>query len=171
MNHHMTLLISSGLVFAAGSTGCMNDSDHGGDIPGNAHHVSVTPLDEAEPMRFHSGLTARQRVVVRDVATWTSMWPQIVGPVTLVPPVPAIDFSRDAVIVTAMGTQSTGGYAIRVDDAATLGDDAWISVVEQSPDAPCGVLTVLTAPSAVVVVPRFDGDATFVEHTEVVNCK
>jgi hypothetical protein len=171
MKYHITLLISSSLASTAGSIGCTDAADRGGDIPGDAHHVQVQPIDEAEPMQFHSGFPVRQRVVVRDTASWINLWPQIVGTATPVPPVPAIDFASTTVIVTATGTKPTAGYAIRIDDAATLDDDAWISVVEQSPDASCAVADVVTSPAAVVAVPRFGGSATFVEHTEVRRCQ
>jgi hypothetical protein len=149
----------------------MADAEGGRTIPGNAQHVPVQPVGEAAVRRFQSGFTAPQRIAVHDTSTWTGLWAQIEAAVTPVPPVPAIDFTTTTVIIAAMGTHASGGFSIRVDDAATLDGDAWISVVEQSPGVHCVVPAVVTSPVVVVAIPRFDGSTTFVEHTEATSCE
>jgi hypothetical protein len=140
-------------------------------MPESARPASVQPLAAAEPMRFDSGLTTRQRLVIRDAATWANVWQQIAGTRQPAPVVPVVDFANDLVIVAAMGTKSTGGYSIEVDDVHTIGGDASISVTEQSPGSGCAVTQAFTAPVAVVVVPRFSGQATFVEHASLHACR
>jgi len=172
MHYRPRLLVSAFLVAAIiGPLGCNAAPDNPTDIPDNAHPVLVQPLPEAESLRFYSGITTQQRLVVRDSATWATLWQQIVAPYQPAPAVPSIDFAGNVVIVAAMGTRNTGGYSITVDDVHTLADDAWISITEQSPGSGCIVTDALTAPVAVVVVPRFAGRAMFLEHTSQTTCQ
>jgi hypothetical protein len=159
--HHASHVLSLLLLacIAAIFPGC----DSGGQ-------VEVQPLPEAEAMRYHSGMTTPQRLVVRDTATWTELWPQIVGSNRPIPPVPAVDFSDDLVIVAAMGTKPTGGYSIDVDEVRVASEDAAISVQSRSPATGCLVTPLVTAPLSIVVVPRFAGRPTFVEHASQRTC-
>jgi hypothetical protein len=173
MYHCSRSLFSALLVGAtAVSIGCVDRAL--GDLPDtteNARPASVQPLAAGEPMRFHSGLTTRQRLVIRDAATWANVWHQIAGTIQPAPAVPVIDFATGLVIVAAMGTKSSGGYSIEVDDVHTIAGGASISVTEQSPGSGCAVTQAFTAPVAVVVVPRFSGQATFVEHSSLHACR
>jgi hypothetical protein len=140
-------------------------------MPEGARHVQFQPLPEAQGMRYYSGIATRQRLVVGDAATWANVWEQIVGTLRPVPPVPAIDFPSKLVIVAAMGTRATGGYSIDVEDVSLMADDASISIKEESPGSGCIVTEALTAPVAVVVVPRFAGQASFLEHASQRACQ
>jgi protease stability complex PrcB-like protein len=170
--HHRSQVRPSALLVGVllGSIGCSEAPSAPMSAPENAQPVSVQPLPEADPARFSSGMTTRQRLVVRDHATWVTVWPQIYGR-TPPAPVPTIDFTSSVVIVAAMGTEPTTSYEITVDDVRTLHEDAWISVTEESPSPECTVGDVITAPVAVVVVPRFAGQATFLEHTSQGACR
>jgi hypothetical protein len=133
--------------------------------------LPVQPLPQAEQMRFQSGMATPQRLVIRDPASWATVWPQIVGPHRPILPVPPVDFTRDVVVIAAMGTRPTGSYSIDVEDVRLYPDEASISVREQSPGARCIVTDVVTAPIAVVLVPSFAGPATFVEHASQLPCE
>jgi hypothetical protein len=137
----------------------------------NVPSVQIQPLPEAQPVRYYSGITTQQRLVVRDAATWASTWQQIVSRIQPPPPVPMVDFASNLVIVAAMGTKPTGGYSIDVDNVRISGPDASISVTEQSPGSGCVVTQAETAPVAVVLVPQFTGQATFIEHSTQLACR
>jgi hypothetical protein len=170
--HYRSQILPSAFLVAAiiGPLGCNAAPDNPTGVPDDAQPVLVQPLPEAESQLFDSDITTRQRLVVRDNATWVTVWSQIES---RIPPgrVPTIDFASSVVIVAAMGREPTTSYLINVDDVRTLREDAWISVTEQSPGPECTVGDVFTAPVAVVVVPRFAGQATFLEHTSQGTCQ
>jgi|SRR6185503_5787474 len=138
--------------------------------PADAAPVTVEPVADLQSVRFNSGISTRERTLVRTRATWEALWPQIVGSLRPIPPVPAVDFATKTVIVASMGTRSSGGYVISVDDVRQARGDAWITITERSPGSGCGTTAAITTPIAAVVVPRFDGTATYVERTTSVNC-
>lgn len=131
----------------------------------------VRPVPEAQAVRSSSGMTAKQRLVVRDDATWAKVWAELASNYHPRPTVPSIDFARDVVIVASMGGQSGGGHEISVADVRIAGGNARISIVERSPGRRCVTTAAMTAPVAVVVVPRFAGRATFVERATTADCK
>jgi hypothetical protein len=127
----------------------------------------------AEPYSFeyNSGLTEPTRLVVRDAAEWQSLWTQIYQGRFPVPPLPAIDFSREMIVVAALGTRSSGGYSILIDGASATGADVAIAVRSIAPGRKCGVTAALTQPVDIARLPRRDGQVSFVERAEVKECE
>ena len=99
-----------------------------------------------------SGLTASERIVIRDDTSYASFWSSLgVGGER-----PVVDFSRDVVIAVAGGQRSTGGYSIAVDRVDRSGTGVAIDVVETTPGKGCMMTQALTQPVDVVVVAAAD---------------
>ena len=126
----------------------------------------------AEPysFEFNSGLNTPARIVVRDASTWQSLWTQIYQGRSPVPPLPAIDFSSDMLVVAALGSRSSGGYMILIDGASGEGSNVIVAVRSISPGQGCGVTGALTQPVDIARLPRRDGDVRFLERAEVRKC-
>jgi hypothetical protein len=127
----------------------------------------------AEPYSFEfaSGLDTAARLVVRDAGAWKSLWAQIYEQRTPVPPVPTVDFSREMLVVAALGERSSGGYGILIDGASIEGANLTIAVRSISPGGACGVTLAATQPVDIARLPRRDGVVRFVERAEVMECK
>jgi PrcB C-terminal len=166
----LVMLLAVGLILAAASFGCTSGMSNDPQIPDNAAPVRLEPVTALEGMRLNSGIETRERLVVRDDATWTGVWLDIVDGRQPAPPTPKIDFEANVAIVAASGTKTSGGYTIDIDEVSTMDGDAWVSVTETNPGRRCGVTATITAPIAVVIVPRFEGKATFVEHQDTRDC-
>lgn len=106
---------------------------------------------------YYSGIAARGRDVVRTQARWQAVWAQMWRNSRPQPDLPAVDFDHEAVVVAAMGSRSSGGYAITVDSATATASDVFVFVTERSP-GPGFVAAVITAPVHVVAIPA-DGRA------------
>lgn len=122
------------------------------------------------PLKDSSGLKERSRLVLRDAAEWQAAWQQIVEGSGRDAEAPAIDFTTSAVIVVSMGRAPSAGYSIDVTKVTLDGVSATITVLETSPGRSCSAAAVITAPIDVFVVPRFWGEATFVERKTTINC-
>jgi hypothetical protein len=133
--------------------------------------ISVVRL-RSEPYSFEysSGLDAPARVVVRDLQTWQSLWAQIYRRHGAAPPLPTIDFSREMIIVAALGSRASGGYGIIIDGASWQGSGIAVTVRSISPGPRCGVTAALTQPVDIARMPRRDGEVRFVERAEVSDC-
>ena len=86
------------------------------------------------------------------------------------PEAPEIDFANEMVVVAAMGTRPSGGYAIRIDRVARRGNTVWVEVTSSAPGSGCMTTASLTAPVDLVVTQRMTGKVVFVEKSEVRNC-
>lgn len=125
--------------------------------------VPVTPLAptiSGYRTSFTSGLVLDQsRLVVRDRDTWVQVWNRInSGPNSL--PLPEIDFTREILVVAAMGWRPSSGYRIVIDKAYLYEQYPRLEVVIRSIDnTKCpglGHFTVVTAPIDIVRLPRTD---------------
>src|SRR5438046_1525164 len=102
--------------------------------------------------RFNSKFVSPEHLVVKDAASWGSVWRSIAGNVSPLPPTPPVDFAQEMVVVVAMGQRNTGGFIIDIVDAVAGKDgDLQVDVRETSPGTGCGVTTAMTAPVDVAI--------------------
>ncbi|SRR5581483_10739590 len=98
----------------------------------------------------YSGIREPRRAVIRDSTAWRRTWTDI-GAAGVPPPV---DFTREIVVLAAMGQQPRGGAEIRIAGASYADDRLTIDVVEVTPAPTCLTTAALTQPVDVVALPR-----------------
>lgn len=154
------------VILAAGG-GCSS-------FPGitDGQSIPVVRL-RAEPYSFtyNSGLSQPQRIVVRDVDSWRSVWAEIFKTYSPIPPLPQVDFAQEMVVVAALGGRPSGGFSIFIDGANDGGNGATVVRVRAvSPGAQCGVHTAITTPVDIARLPRREGAVSFLDRAEVLDC-
>jgi hypothetical protein len=121
---------------------------------------------ESVVSEFNSGIAEKRREVVRDQESWARLWAEIHRGQDPAGQPPAVDFSRSMLIVAALGTRPTGGFAVKVRGVATRGDRLEVVVLESCPAQGAMVATALTQPVEVVRVARLSQTPTFKEQRE-----
>ena len=135
--------------------------------------ITVVRL-RSEPYSFayYSGLSESDRIVVRDEVTWQAMWKQVWRNAGRVPDLPAVDFSREMILVAALGTRGSGGYGILIDGATEAGADGIDVVIRSiSPGTSCARTAALTQPVDIARLPLRAGKIEFTERAEVSSCQ
>lgn len=127
--------------------------------------------DEAASFSYHSGLSQPQQFIVRDKAAWEQTWAAIWRPHSPQPSLPEIDFSREMIVVAAMGARNTSGYSVFIESASAGPGGINVRVRSVSPAAGCALLPVVTEPVDVARMPRRDGPGVFDERREVQDCR
>jgi hypothetical protein len=124
----------------------------------------------AEPRQrslFQGGVLQRSRLVIRTRDEFNKFW--TVSAAYKVP-APEVDFSREMIVVAAMGERPSSGYQIVIEDACEVNNRIEIFVRSMSLEK-CGLhLGVLTAPVHIVRLPQTQLPVVFQE-TEVSDCK
>jgi hypothetical protein len=100
--------------------------------------------------RFNSGLTEAGNFVIRDYRSWHRLWDRMVAPHGPRPPSPGVDFSRDMILVAAMGARPTGGYRIQIISVHERPAELLATVVRTSPGRRCGTIQAVTEPVDIV---------------------
>src|SRR5437667_1577269 len=128
----------------------------------NANGAEALPIRSLAKGAF-SGIKAAQRYVVRDAGQWETLWKQHSASAGSAEKIPAVNFSKEMVVVATLGTQRTGGYSIEIVRVQRRGKTLSVAVRQSSP--PPGAITIqaLTAPFHFVAVPRSDLKPEFVE--------
>lgn len=133
--------------------------------------VPVTPMcpkDSGSPLNWPvlAGIWDQLRLVVRDRDTWFDVWKRLhsldprLGR-SSVPLLPEIDFSREIVVVAAMGSRPTSGYFISIDRAYER--DNLVEVVVRSVENRGSGLAIPTAPLVIVRLPKPERSVKFRE--------
>ena len=144
--------------------------------------VTITPLapkrsGPRQAFTDFSSIGEPLQVVIRDADAWRDLWKRIYGPdhgygagAKELPPLPEIDFSRDMIVVAALGGRGSSGYTIIVDGAYEQDDRLEIIVRTISPGKGCMNLTVVTAPADIVRLPKINRSVLFREIKAVHDC-
>lgn len=162
----MKTTLSIGLAGLLLMAGCMQD----GTSPGGP--LEVTSLNPGGTAVYHSGMLEPLRTAVFDEAKFAEYWNQAFGANNPALELPKVDFSREFVVVAALGERSTGGYIIEVASAeGTRGVE--VKVMTTAPGKGCAVTLAMTQPVDFVKITRPTSGATpvtFVEQAVVRNC-
>jgi hypothetical protein len=158
-----------GTVFGGGVTPPQNNSVCRGKA------IPVLELDLSNPKfpgpsqrsLFQGGISQRSRLVIRNRDEFSRFWTETSS---YKPAPPEVDFSRDMIVIAAMGQKPTPGYQIFIDGACEV--DNHIKVFVRSVDSSrCGLqLGVTSSPVHIVRLPQSQLPVTFQE-TEFVDCK
>lgn len=93
---------------------------------------------------------------ITDLASWTTFWSLHTQGMTPTPPLPAVDFTQDAVVAVFAGRKLSGGHSVAVKrlglSIATLG----VTSVERQPAPGCGTGSGEQQPFHFVLVPQVD---------------
>ncbi|CAN5784124.1 protease complex subunit PrcB family protein [soil metagenome] len=92
--------------------------------------------------------------LLRNEAELRSTWNQAHGAALNVPPLPAVDLSRETLLAVFMGTRPTGGYSVDVREVTLEGGDLFVDLVLVEPGAGAVSTQALTSPWAIVRVLR-----------------
>ncbi len=164
------------LALAAGLAGCASSSLTGGDASadrqGQGSPIPVTRFGTGgRALEYYSGFTAPARLVVRSEGEWREAWARIHQTRTPQPPLPAVDFARETVLLAALGERSSGGHGVVVDSVYDTGSELVATVRRSSPGAGCAVTGALTQPVDAVRIPATARAVRFVDKDEVHDCR
>jgi hypothetical protein len=125
---------------------------------------------EATAFSTYTGLRDSLRTVVRDSLNWRTLWERINRPFFPPPPLPAIDFGREMVVVAALGTRSSAGYDVVIEGAEQSSNGIEVALRRASPAPGCPVPAVMTQPLDLARIPASDQPVRFRERSVVVPC-
>jgi PrcB C-terminal len=156
-----------------GVAGCASATDR--DAASQRTDSITSPAQGLQPLRqllqeHSSGVNDSTRRVITDSTMFAQLWRSAYSRRGHQPAVPAIDFSREMVIVASMGTRNTGGYTIAVDSVRISGAELQVFVASRIPGPTCGTTAALTQPVVMVAVPRASLTARYVERVIPTDC-
>lgn len=139
--------------------------------PDESQSLTLTRLRSGDlSFSYNSGITESQRLVVRDQATWQQVWNDVYKFTFPAPALPAVDFTREMIVVAALGQRPTGGYSIFIDGATETATGVTVNVRSVSPGSSCAVTLALTNPVDIARVSRREAAVSFAETAATQNC-
>ena len=140
--------------------------------------VAVTLLDRPYGLKLSGrrtsyltgGISERTRLVIRNRAEFNELWNKITSMISDKPPPPEVDFSREMVLVAAMGQQHS--FAEIVIESACEADNQLEVVVRSTKSLPCGAnIGISLQPVDIVRLPKTDLPVVFKESESTSDCK
>jgi hypothetical protein len=157
------LFLLAVVLLAAGCSGPFTPDT---DVP-----VPVTRFT-ADTLSFTAFSAYREpkRLVITDEAAWATAWAALWHGRGPVPPLPAVDFGTEMVLLAARGEQIAPLYSIRIDAARQGRGHLTVTLTLVSPGSPCVVVGVMGQPADIARVPRTSYPVRYEERTETRPC-
>ena len=146
---------------AACATGPEPERQSTGDtgVPVNAVDIETEEILSSA----WSGVSDHRRTVIRSSPEWLALWEEAHATVIPRPDPPEVDFTREMVLVAAMGGRPTGGYSISIPTVKREGGEAYAVVETVSPGPTCFTTQAFTAPVVALRVPLLEGPVHWIE--------
>lgn len=142
-------------------------------LPGPKMNAIAVPLrfggERPVPLPWVNGFPSQTpfRLVIRNRDEFSDFWKGLISkvpPGKWTPSLPEIDFSKEMIIVAAMGERPSPGYSIIIDGACEADGHVEVFVTSVEGGISCGpTLGVVTAPADAVRIPRTDLPVVFRE--------
>lgn len=142
-------------------------------MPGPTMQSIAVPLrfggERPVPLPWFSSFPSKTpfRLVIRNRDEFNDFWKRLLAPVPSgqwVPSIPEIDFSKDMIVVAAMGERPSSGYSIIIDGACEVDGKVEVFVSSLEGGVSCGpALGVLTTAADAVRIPQTDLPVVFRE--------
>lgn len=115
----------------------------------------MLPVDALYGDSQCGGLERPIVIWIAGAAEWRSQYGRIVSPQMSLPSPPMVDFSREGVLLVAMGTRPSAGYGLSLAGASATVRDGVLSVRVDWREPPPGYrqAQVVTSPCLVLKVP------------------
>jgi hypothetical protein len=136
-----------------------------GAVPQGLTVAHLASLDAA-----YQVFASETMLAVRDQPSWQMLWSQMTADQIPAPQLPAVDFTKDMVLVAAAGTRPSGGYSISITDATGSAGAVTVNVTITSPGSNCAVALHVESPVDVATIARRDGTVGFVVTRKTYNC-
>ena len=119
---------------------------------------------------LQGGISQRARLVIRDRDKFKELWDQITRATSDKPPLPEVDFSREMIIVAAMGGPQSSRNEIIIDSACEV-DNQLEVMIRSTKFLPCGLQAGLPPETVDIVrLPKTDLPVVFKEIEVTVDC-
>lgn len=135
------------------------------EFPADAQVISFETIKQAG----YCGVQEERQVLVQTTEDWEVLWKEVCSNQMPAPPVPAVDFSSQAVIACFMGARNTGGYVLDIQSLQTKGNTAYVSVKYTKPGPNCFVTEAITQPYQIVSLPKGNLSRTSFQVVKVIN--
>ena len=98
------------------------------------------------------------QIVAKTPVEWAALWRLHAGDQA---PPPKVDFTTRMVVAVFLGSRPSAGYAVEVSGTKTAGKTLIVEWSERRPTPGNVSAQVITSPSHLVSIPKFDGQVTF----------
>ena len=109
-----------------------------------------------------SGVTAAQTVVVRDATAWAALWATHKSNRVPPPPLPTIDFNRQAVAAVFLGPRNNGCFSVEVTNVFQFAATAIVEYRESVPQGPAICTQNIVTPAHFVAISASSSTVPFV---------
>jgi hypothetical protein len=129
----------------------------------------TAPIMQPLYATLYSNVREPRRLVIRDAETWAAVWAEMISVGDPRTP-PHVDFTKEDVLVAAMGERRAAGYDISINEVVEGANGVLAVVTSTTPAPACETSEIMTAPLAAIRVTKVTGGVAFEERGATVSC-
>lgn len=119
---------------------------------GNTDDGALSPVEfEVLAEGGYSAIEDSLNQLILNESDWKVFWEKINANRMPAPPLPAVNFTESCVVVSCMGSRSSGGYRTLIREIRQEGNSLAVEVMHESPGSNCVASDAITQPYQIVV--------------------
>ena len=133
-----------------------------------------SPTEPNSPVTFrevavvqNSGILSRRHETITTAKRWTEVWTEVHARQSPEPSLPAVEFDRESVLLTAMGENPDACWSVRVHALERFLGTLIADVKEVRAPMSCACPPVVVAPVHMVAISRTNDPIRFVSRTAI----
>lgn len=149
---------------------CLLASCKTGETATNKTAAQATILAIELNSGVNGGFTEKLNQVITTQETFNKAWEKAYANYMKKPRVPEVDFTKNVVLLVALGEQRSGGYGIKVDKVVSTKSNTTVTIMETKPGKNCNLTTALTYPYQFVQIEKTGKSITFISVEKIIDC-
>lgn len=155
---YLTLIISSIVLFS-----CANTKD----TTSPAKEFAFNSIKKTNDSGFESPTTK----VIATQQELEKVWKQAWSRISDVPQLPTLDFSKNQVILIALGAKNNGGYGLEIEKLTETKNELVVNYFETKPGENCMTTQAIVFPLEIIEIEKNAKKIVFNSSEKIVNCK
>jgi PrcB C-terminal len=139
-------------------------------IPEAGDKAVLRHLPDQAMAHIVTGFAAPAETIVDTSEQWQRLWREMTKSQRPMPPLPEVDFTRDVVVVVALGRQRSGGFSVQILGADRTRSEVRVRYRVNTPGPDCMVSGAITSPVDIALLAKSAGSISFERESVVTPC-
>lgn len=97
---------------------------------------------------------------------WATAWSHFSDPT----PTPSIDFTKETIVLVALGMRNNGGYQLKINSVHEQGNEITVDYTEITPNSKCATTQAIVFPYEFISIPKTSTKVVFKTSEQVGDC-
>lgn len=119
----------------------------------------------------YSAITDKREVIIYNESEYQALMNDVYKNLDQKPNIPSVDFKKNSLVAVFIGSRTSGGFEVKIDNVTDGSDYLTVNVTETTPGKNCAVTDAITSPYVIVKIAKTEKKGQFKTKKIEKDCK